>query len=122
MLTFLETQQLLPGYIDHLVARDNSVPSAGFYKGYNSVLFKDSTRGYDYLLSNGYISFQALKNTSHFNLDMDNIFGATDSDHYFIGSIYQLFLLKDQHKGMANQLSKFVRATYSKLHNTSTGI
>ena len=29
----LETQQLLPGYIDHLVVRDNSVPSAGSTKG-----------------------------------------------------------------------------------------
>lgn len=64
----LETQQLLPGYVNELVERDNGVPSAGFFKGYNSLLFEDSTKGYDYLLSNGYISFQALKNHITFQL------------------------------------------------------
>ncbi|WMX14791.1 MULTISPECIES: hypothetical protein [unclassified Aureispira] len=59
----IETQAAFPTYVDSRIRRDFAVPGAGFFKQYDSNLIpgKD-TSGVDYLLAQGYVAVDLLKN------------------------------------------------------------
>lgn len=59
----IETQADFPTYVDSRIRRDFAVPGAGFFKQYDSNLIpgKD-TSGVDYLLAQGYVAVDLLKN------------------------------------------------------------
>ena len=56
----VESQARFPQYVVDREKRDKALPSARFYKAYNSVVF-DIDNGYDFLLSQGYLGFNATK-------------------------------------------------------------
>lgn len=58
----IESQASFPTYVQQIIARDNAVPGAGYFKEYNSSFRPDSTDGVDYLLATGYVGFELLKN------------------------------------------------------------
>lgn len=55
----IESQASFPQYIKRRIAEDFAVPGAGFYKTYNSSLTPQADDGVDYLMSQGYIGFNA---------------------------------------------------------------
>lgn len=59
----VETQAAFPTYVDQRIHRDFAVPGAGFFKQYDSNLIpgKDTT-GVDYLVAQGYVAVDLLKN------------------------------------------------------------
>jgi hypothetical protein len=56
----LETQAAFTENINRRIDRLKAVPSAGFFKNYSSDIFKIK-RGYDFLMAQGYIGFNASK-------------------------------------------------------------
>ncbi len=58
----LETQSLLPLYAQQFVEQHEAVPSAGFFKSFQSRFMPNQQGGgVDYLLASGYISFKLAK-------------------------------------------------------------
>lgn len=58
----IETQADFPTYVNERITRDYGVPSAGFFKQFDSSLNPaEDTSGIDFLLAQGYISFDVLK-------------------------------------------------------------
>lgn len=58
----IETQVDFPTYVNQRIQRDYGVPSAGFFKQFDSSLNPaEDTSGIDYLLAQGYVSFDVLK-------------------------------------------------------------
>lgn len=59
----IETQADFPAYVNERIERDYAVPSAGFFKQFDSSLNpNEDTSGVDYLIATGYVAFDVLKN------------------------------------------------------------
>ena len=80
----IESQSKFPNYVDRYILKNKAVPGAGFYKDLESNIIGGNT-GHDYLLSQGYIGFQATK---HFGLELGH-------GRHFIGSGIRSLLLSD---------------------------
>ena len=80
----LETQARFPEYVRQKIISDKAVPGAGFYKNYSSDVF-NIEKGQDYLLSQGYLAFNA---SPHIGVQ----FGHGQN---FIGNGYRSLFLSD---------------------------
>lgn len=59
----IETQAAFPTYVENRTKRDFAVPGAGFFKQYDSNLTPGlDTSGVDYLIAQGYVAVDLLKN------------------------------------------------------------
>jgi len=63
--TILENQVSLPAFFRAKVEKHKALPGAGFYKYFNSSLFKPT--GYDYFIGNGQLGFRLSK---HFHIQL----------------------------------------------------
>ena len=83
----IETQADFPTYINQRIERDYGVPSAGFFKQFDSSLNpEEDTSGIDYLLAQGYIGFDLLKN--HIGVRLGH-------GQHFIGDGHRSLFLSD---------------------------
>lgn len=80
----VEQQMVFPNYVTARIGQFKSIPGAGFYKPYNSRLFKVSN-GFDYNVAQAYIGFNASK---HIGLQFGH-------GNHFIGNGYRSLLLSD---------------------------
>ncbi|MCP4443650.1 MAG: hypothetical protein GY810_32500 [Aureispira sp.] len=56
-----ESQARFPTYVTNRVDRDFAIPGAGFFKQYDSRLTPQADDGFDYLVAQGYVGFNATK-------------------------------------------------------------
>ena len=57
----IESQASFPSYVNNRIELESAVPGAGFYKSYDSRFTSQPNDGVDYLMSQGYIAFNATK-------------------------------------------------------------
>jgi len=80
----LESQARFPNYVNDRINRDNSVPTAGFFKPYQSSVF-NITDGYDFLNAQAYLGFNV---SEHVGVQLGH-------GKNFIGNGYRSLLLSD---------------------------
>lgn len=78
----IESQSKFPNYVRNYIDQNRAVPGGGFYKTHTSKIFNE-TGGHDYLLSEGYLGFQASK---HFGIELGH------GTHFIGNGIRSLFL------------------------------
>jgi len=81
----IESQASYPSYVNNYIEERSAVPGAGFYKVYNSQLTPKPNDGVDFLLSQGYIGFNA---TSFIGVQLGH-------GRHFIGDGHRSLLLSD---------------------------
>ena len=79
-----ESQSKFPNYVREYINENRAVPGSGFFKNHTSRIFNEAD-GQDYLLSQGYIGYQATK---HFGIELGH-------GRHFIGSGIRSLLLSD---------------------------
>lgn len=83
----IETQAAFPNYVENRTQRDFAVPGAGFFKQYDSNLIPgQDTSGVDYLLAQGYVAVDLLKN--HIGIQFGH-------GQHFIGDGHRSLFLSD---------------------------
>jgi hypothetical protein len=80
----VETQARFPNYVEERIRQDSAIPGMGYYKVYNSLLFKIKN-GYDYVNANGLVGFNI---TPHIGFQLGN-------GQHFIGDGMRSLLLSN---------------------------
>lgn len=81
----IESQASYPTYITHRILEGSAVPGAGFYKTYDSQFTPQPNDGVDFLMSQGYVSFNA---TRFIGIELGH-------GRHFIGDGHRSLLLSD---------------------------
>lgn len=81
----LESQTKFNSYVDRRVKTDSVVPGAGYYKNYDSKIFSGQDNGFDYMVAQGHIGFNATK---HIRMELGH-------GRNFIGDGMRSLLLSD---------------------------